>query len=347
MRSRITTHAMSAVLAGALGLTSTAALAPTPAAQAAQPDASRQSTSRLWPTITPAGGANGQARIAADITARAPIDKVQVLVDGTAVSPLLVRDDAAHHRVSYTPRTLAWGLHTVRVTAWDTAGYYAWQEWSVHIPAAVAAPARPTLQVGQTRVQPGGTVTVSGQGFTPGARVSLSLGGVNTGAGGRYGSTVADGTGRFSRPVTLTTYPDGTALTPGAIVLVAHTASYDQKATAQLHIVSGTTAVSAKPGLTVDRTHVRVGETVRVSGQGFQPGLRISLSMGGVNTGASGTYGSAVVDSAGRFSLPVTLTAYPDGSALTPGTIVLLAHADWSSPAAESQKATVPLQIVR
>lgn len=242
MTSRTTTRALSAVLVGTLGVTGVAALALTPAAQAAQTTAQQPSASRLWPTIAPDAGRSAHGQVVATITARAPIERVQVLIDGKAVSSRLVRYATTHHRVIYTPSNLAAGAHVVRVTAWDKAGYYAWQQWSFTVPAATVAP--------------------------------------------------------------------------------------------------------AKPSLTADKTRIRVGETVRISGQGFQPGIRISLSMGGVNTGAGGNYGSAVVDGAGRFSFLVTLKAYPDGSALKPGTIVLLAHADWSSPVAETQKATIQLQVM-
>lgn len=237
MTSRMMMRVVGGIVLGALGLATIGALIPAREAHSA----SRQRASELWPRIAPLAGQSGTAQVAAEVKARAPIVRVQLLVDGKTVGSKLVRYDALRQRVVYTPASLAPGLHAAHLTVWDRAGYYGWQQWSFRVPAAVA-PAGPTLAV--------------------------------------------------------------------------------------------------------DKASVRAGDTVRVSGQGFQPGVRISLSLGGVHSGAGGDYGSAVVDSAGRFSIPVTLRAYPDGSALKRGPIGLLSHAGWSSPSSESQKATVQLQIV-
>jgi hypothetical protein len=111
--------------------------------------------------------------------------------------------------------------------------------------AGAAAPTQaPQLVVSQMRVQPGQILTLSGQGFRPGSSIVISLGGVNTGAGGNYGSATADRSGRFSVDVMLLCYPDGSALRPGPVVLVAHDASYAQKATTRVQILAPIPATS-------------------------------------------------------------------------------------------------------
>lgn len=232
MTSRTGVRIVSVALLGALGLTGLAALAPTPEAHGAE----RQSVSRLWPTITPASKQSAPSQVTAEVAARAPIARLRLLIDGMAVNPTVARYDAAHHRVTYPTASLAPGAHTAHLTTWDSAGYYSWRQWSVTVPA------KPWLTVDKAQVQAGVTVRLSGQGFQPGAGVSVSLGGVNTGAGGNYGSAVADASGRFSIPVRLQSYPDGSTLRPGTVVLLAHTGwssptAETQKASVQIQVV--------------------------------------------------------------------------------------------------------------
>jgi hypothetical protein len=177
----------------------------------------------------------------------------------------------------------------------------------------------PKITLDKSSIKPGDEVRVTGEGFTPGAAISISLGAPNTGADGTYGSAVADNSGRFSLAVTLARYPDGSPLKPGTVVLLAHTADFADKASAQLQ-------VQANPSLAASKTVVRVGEWVVLSGEGFTPGKVVTISLGGVNTGASGNYGTTIVDPSGRFSLAVTLERYPNGLPLQAGPIVLVAH---------------------
>jgi hypothetical protein len=194
--------------------------------------------------------------------------------------------------------------------------------------------ATPAISLDRTVIRSGDRVTVTGQGFTPGAAISISMGPLNGGTGGSYGTALVDTNGRFSLPVTLTRYPDGSALTPGTIVLTAHTADFSQRAAAQIQIIGS-------PAIALDKISIQPGERVTVMGQGFTPGASVSISLGGVNTGASGTYGAALVDANGRFSLPVTLERYPNGLPLQDGPVVLVAHnASWD------ERASAQLQIV-
>lgn len=194
--------------------------------------------------------------------------------------------------------------------------------------------AEPAIALNKAALKPGDQVVVTGQNFTPGATIFISMGPVNGGTGGSYGTATVDTNGRFSVPVMLARYPNGSALKPGTIVLLAHTADYSQKASAQLQVL-------AAPAIAADKVIIQPGDKVTVTGQGFTPGMPVSISLGGVNTGASGNYGTTVTDASGRFSLAVTLERYPNALPLQAGPIVLVAHnASWD------EKAAVQLQVV-
>jgi len=193
-----------------------------------------------------------------------------------------------------------------------------------------SAPA-PTLLASRSSIEPGDQVVLTGLGFTPLTQISISVGTTIMGAGGYYGTASTDSVGNFTLPVTIARYPDGTALHAGPLYVVAHTASWNQKATVQLQVVT----------LASDRAVIRPGDTVVLAGDGFAPGAQVTISMGYENLSPSGSYGTAVADWNGHFSVAVTLARYPNGLPLQPGAIVLVAHtAPWS------QKASVRLQVL-
>jgi hypothetical protein len=193
--------------------------------------------------------------------------------------------------------------------------------------------ATPAIQFGPAAAMVGHKIAVQGTGWPASARISFSLGGVNTGAGGNYGAALADKHGAFSTMVTLGRYPDGTPIeTPSTVVLVAHTADWSLKATAPI--------VVAKPRVSVDRAAGPAGSTVTLRGEGWPNGARVWVSLGGGNTGAGGNYGSGVADVSGRFAIKVKLAAQPDGAPLKPGTITLVTH-----NADSSLKATAPFSV--
>jgi hypothetical protein len=131
--------------------------------------------------------------------------------------------------------------------------------------------------------------------------------------------------------VALERYPNGLPLQGGPIVLVAHNAAWDEKASAQLQVVT----------LTATPMSIQPGDPITLRGEGFTPGSAIILSAA-VNAAApAGNFGSAVVDASGRFVLTAKLAQYPNGSPLQPGPLVLVVHdPSWS------QRASVQIQIV-
>lgn len=201
-------------------------------------------------------------------------------------------------------------------------------------PVQLQVLANPAVSASKTSITPGESLTLTGQGFTPGANLIIGMGGVNTGAGGNYGTATVDGSGRFTLDVTLAKYPDGSPLHADTIVVLAHNADGSEKAGAHLQVL-------ANPTLTADKTSIKPGDRVTLTGKGFTPGVALTVSLGDINTGASGTYGTAIADSSGNFSLAVSLATFPDGSALRPGAIVLLVH-----NADGSEKATAQLQVL-
>jgi hypothetical protein len=216
--------------------------------------------------------------------------------------------------------------------------------WPIRQPAADAAyrtlltsltPVRaiPTIQFGPAAAMIGTGIAVQGAGWPAGARISFSLGGVNTGAGGNYGATVADRQGSFRTMVTLDRYPDGSSIaTPSTVVLVAYTAGWTLKATAPI--------VVAKPRVSADRTAGPAGSSITLRGQGWPAGTKIQVSLGGVDTGAAGNYGAGVADASGRFTIRVKLALQSDGTPLKPGLIQLVAH-----NADSSLKASAPFSV--
>ncbi|MGH2344087.1 MAG: hypothetical protein ACRDG4_02600 [Chloroflexota bacterium] len=179
--------------------------------------------------------------------------------------------------------------------------------------------ATPAIQIEQAAAMVGAGVAVRGAGWPAGARISFSLGAVNTGAGGNYGTVTADEKGSFSTMVAPARYPDGSPIkTPSTVVLVAYTAGWTLKATAPIMI--------AKPQVSADRVEGPVGTAIALRGLGWPEGTGVTVSLGGVNTGAGGNYGGAIADAAGRFTIHVKPLALPNGAPLKPSTIGLVVH---------------------
>lgn len=184
-----------------------------------------------------------------------------------------------------------------------------------------------TLSANRTSMKPGDHVVLTGQGFTPGVWLTIGMGTLTSPVGGNYATVLPNASGQFTIDLTLTQYPNGTPLHADTIVLQAHNATSSQKASAQIQIL-------AAPTLTANRTSMRPGDSVTLTGWGFTPGTSVAIGMGTSTTGVAGNYGTATVDANGRFVITTTLSRYPDGSVLRPGTILLQAYNwNWSEVA--------------
>ena len=83
------------------------------------------------------------AYVAARVTARAPIARVLLLIDGRRVTPEIAGRDRMHLSIFSQPRHLAPGMHCVYVAAWDAAGSSGWRQWDLRITPTRDAAALP------------------------------------------------------------------------------------------------------------------------------------------------------------------------------------------------------------
>ena len=217
---------------------------------------------------------------------------------------------------------------TDRLDLVPTAGGY-------RVDAIAPVPSEPAISVAPATAMPGDGILVTGRGWPAGTRVGFSLGGVNTGAAGNYGTATADGRGGFQTFVTLRDLPNGQPIpTPGTVVLVAHSPDFRFKATAPVMV--------ARPTATASPASGAAGTTVTLPSQGWPAGTRVALSLGGLATGAGGTYGQGTADVRGQLLLRARLTTLPNGAPLTAGQTTLLLH-----NADGSLKVAVPFTLTR
>lgn len=156
-----------------------------------------------------------------DITTRAALRWTVFTVDGNAVKALVTARGATRYRVSYAGHLRA-GLHNAYLKWGDASGAYGSRVWSFRIGSPYAVVAPPALSLDRTRLALGQSVTVSGQHWTPGATVSVSLGGPNTPPHSRgYGRAMVDNQGAFTVRVRVAAYPDANARRSGAVMIGA------------------------------------------------------------------------------------------------------------------------------
>jgi hypothetical protein len=159
-----------------------------------------------------------------------------------------------------------------------------------HALAGLQLVADPAISLNKVSIKPGEQILVNGQSFTPGAQVSVSMGPVDGSIGGNYGTVRADTNGRFSLWVMLASYPDGTPLKPGTIVLLAHTPDFSQKASAQLQITDRAPAAPSDLHITslaksTTSTEATVAELQWRDNSGNETGFRIQATFTRMNGG--------------------------------------------------------------
>ncbi|GAB6939057.1 hypothetical protein JCM11754A_25840 [Isoptericola variabilis] len=172
--------------------------------------------------------------------------------------------------------------------------------------APLEVTAAPTITVDPGTVPAGGTTTVTGGGFTPGADVTVQL---------------TDDTGNpVGDPVTTTAEDDGTIsvdlpvpadTTPGDLTVVA-TDSTGATAEAPLE-------VTAAPTIAVDPGTVPAGGTTTVTGDGFTPGGEVTVQLTDAAGDPVGSPVTVVAGPGGEVSTPLTV---PSGTPSGPTTVV-------------------------
>lgn len=239
---------------------------------------------------------------------------VQLTTDGTTPSGAAVTTTSDANGNISVPLPVAAstppGGYTVVAT--DSAGLTA------STPLTVTA--APTLAPDRPTVPAGGTVTVTGTGYTPNGQVTVTT--TPPGGGTPTTQTVtADGSGDITFPF---------ATTPGQTLGAYGFTAVDQTTSAS---ASTTVTVTAAP--TVNAPPVAdAGTTVTIPGTGFTPGQPVHVV---VTDPANGTVldGTVTPDSSGNISVPVPL---PAGA--TPGTYTVTAT-DTSGAAATDTFAVV------
>ncbi|MBV9280613.1 MAG: hypothetical protein JOZ41_11065, partial [Chloroflexi bacterium] len=127
---------------------------------------------------------------------------------------------------------------------------------------------QPAISLSASTVRPGGTITVSGRGYVPGAtvRVAVTIPRTSGGAVTLSAAANADQNGNFSASLVV---PANTQ--PSTYTVEATDLAGGFKATAQV-------LVSVKPGITIQPGAVSPGNRVLVSGGGYSAGVQVTVS---------------------------------------------------------------------
>ena len=157
-----------------------------------------------------------------EITTHAALRWTTLSIDGVMVKAQAEARNVTYYRVSYAGHLRA-GPHSAYLKWGDASGYTGARSWSFRIGSPTAVPVAPRLNLNKNRIRLGESVLVAGQGFTPEAMVTISLGGPNT-SPRAAGQAVADSLGIFHARVRVAGYPDANARRSGAL-MVAATAS--------------------------------------------------------------------------------------------------------------------------
>ncbi|PZR52140.1 hypothetical protein DNL40_13070 [Xylanimonas oleitrophica] len=192
---------------------------------------------------------------------------------------------------------------------------------AVRVGACLAA-GTPVLAVDPGQVEQGGTVTVSGSGYTPESTVTVQL--TDT-AGEPVGAPVTvttDADGAFTTPLTV---PADTV--PGDLTVVGTDEATGTPAEAPLTVV----AVAGEPVITVDPAEVAPGECTVVAGSGFGPGEAVTVQLTDAVGEPVGEPVTVTADASGSFSVEVCVPA--DAA---PGDYTVVAEDESGSTAEEN-----------
>ena len=217
---------------------------------------------------------------------------------------------------------------------------------STPTPTGTAATSTPTPTLAVTRspyakVQPdsglpGTSVVVSGGGFPANTTVNIHLASpvrASVAADATvYASTQSDDRGNYSVLVTLpATWPGGSPIEAGELLIVAATPNYSVSASAVFEVTVPRPTVSADPYIELQPRSGGPGTSVVVSGGGFPGNTTISVYLGGLARSASASaapkaYGSGTSDANGNYRISITMPdTWPDGSSIEPGKLNVVA----------------------
>ena len=187
----------------------------------------------------------------------------------------------------------------------------------------------------------GTQVSVSGGGFTPNTEVQAFLAGI---AGFRgfsaavapasYASAITDGNGNYAMTVTMpSTWPDGSSVESGKLMIVVATAGYAEQASASFDFFVD----APKPTINLQPDSASAGTGVTASGAGFPANTKLNLYLGAPNAqrgggGSEYVYATTTSDVNGNYSMTFAAPSrWPDDTPVTDTRlIVTVANGDFS-----------------
>ncbi|MGI5190421.1 choice-of-anchor G family protein [Promicromonospora sp. CA-289599] len=213
----------------------------------------------------------------------------------------------------------------------DTTGTPAEAPLTITEPAAIT----PTLAVDPSEVAPGGTTTVTGEGYTPDSTVTVQL---TDADGNPVGDPIVvdtDENGGFTTPLVV---PEDADL--GDYTVVGTDDTTGTPAEAPLTVISGAEQCASDPALTVVPDSVPAGETVTVTGTGFPAGVDVTVQLTDAEGNPVGDPVTVTPDEDCAFTTEYTV---PEGT--EPGDYEVVAEPEDGSEGAEAPLTVEPADI--
>ncbi|WP_020018258.1 choice-of-anchor G family protein [Promicromonospora sukumoe] len=208
----------------------------------------------------------------------------------------------------------------------DTTGTPAEAPLTV-IPAAAIDPA---ITAAPSEVAPGGTTTVTGEGFTPDSTATVQLTDADGNPVGDPRPVDTDADGGFTTPLVV---PEGTE--PGDFTVVGTDDTTGTPAEAALTVITGAEQCESAPAITVTPSSTPAGEDVTVVGTGFPAGVDVTVQLTDADGNPVGEPVVVTPDETCSFATPYSI---PEGT--DPGDYEVVAE-----PEDGSAGATAPLTV--
>ncbi|MFI8526211.1 choice-of-anchor G family protein [Promicromonospora sukumoe] len=195
----------------------------------------------------------------------------------------------------------------------------------------VAAPIEPTLTVDPTEAVPGGTTTVTGEGYTPDSTVTVQLTDADGNPVGEPVVVDTDEDGAFTTDLTV---PDDAE--PGDYTVIGTDDTTGTPAEAALTVA----AVPIEPTLTLDPAEVEQGGTTTMSGTGYTPNSTVTVQLVDADGDPVGGPVSLGTDENGAFTTDVVIA-----ETVEPGEYTVVGTDDTTGTPAEAALTIVAAPI--
>jgi hypothetical protein len=246
---------------------------------------------------------------------------------------------------TYTAEIKLKGNKRVRVEYYErtvNARIRVWWEKIGDGPTPTPTRIEPYVDVSPSQGPTGTTVRVSGGGFPANTTVNLYLGGVAQEASAAAASaqvrasTTTNNSGGYSMEFAIpNTWPDGSPVEPGRLVVLVATQDFNVEATA-IFDVTGSQSGGGNPYAQVSPSSGGAGTRVTVSGGGFPANRRVRAYLAGLATASAlsaddepRSYASTTTDDQGNYSLSFTMPEeWPDDDDIETGKLIILIATD-------------------